>query len=371
MRIGVPKERRTGETRVAATPETVARLVAAGHELLVEAGAGQAASQLDAAYEAAGARIASTREVFAAALLLKVRPPAGDELAALGPDSTVVGMLNPFDGGSLSRLAATGATGFALEAAPRITRAHRLDVLSSQATVAGYKAVLLAANLSQRLLPMLMTAAGTIKPARVLVLGAGVAGLQAIATARRLGAVVEASDSRPAVREQVESLGATFIDVPYENDEERRTAAGTNSHARAMPETWMKRQADAVARQIVHADIVITTAQIPGRRAPILVTEGMVRSMQAGAVIVDLAVEQGGNCPLSEVDSIINRHGVTIAGVTNLAGLVAADSSALYARNVLDFLSLILDASGQLQIDSDNPIVEACLVVRDGKVLTR
>lgn len=368
MKIGVPKERRTGETRVAATPETVARLVAGGHQVLVESQAGLASAFRDDAYEAAGASLVKASEVFAAGIVLKVRPPAGDELGLIGPASIVVGMLNPWDSGGLARLAATGTTAFALDAAPRTLRAQRLDVLSSQATVAGYKAVLLAANLYPHLLPMLITAAGTVTPARVLVLGAGVAGMQAIATARRLGAVVEASDLRPAVREQVESLGAIYLTVPFETEEERRTAEGHGGLARPMPESWMKRQAQAVAERVRDADIVITTAWMPGRRAPTLVTEDMVKSMKPGSVIVDLAVEQGGNCPLSEVDSIVNKHGVTIAGITNLPGLVAADSSALYARNVLDFLSLILNRQGQLRIDTEDPIIRACLVCRDGKV---
>jgi NAD(P) transhydrogenase subunit alpha len=346
MKIGVPRERRAGETRVAATPETVKKLVAAGHEVLVESDAGTAASQPDAAYAEAGARVVSARDAFTTEMVIKVRAPLSEELATLKPGAVLVGMLNPHDAEGLQKIATTGASAFALEAAPRTTRAQSMDVLSSQANIGGYKAVLLAANL-----------------------GAGVAGLQAIATAKRLGAVIEASDVRPAVREQIESLGAKFIDVPYETEEEREIAEGVGGYARPMPESWMKRQAEAVAQRVRQADVVITTALIPGRRAPVLVTEEMVRSMKPGSVIIDMAVEQGGNCPLSEVDAVVTRHGVTIAGVTNLPALVGADASALYARNVLDFLKLLFDKDGRFHVDLDDDIVKACLVCADGKVL--
>ena len=369
MKIGVPKERRTGETRVAATPETIKKLVAGGHEVLVESEAGVPASQPDSAYAEAGARIVPAREAFTADMVIKVRSPVAEELATLKAGTVVVGMLNPHDAEGLQKLADTGASGFALEAAPRTTRAQSMDVLSSQANIGGYKAVLLAANLYQRFFPMMMTAAGTVKAARVIVLGAGVAGLQAIATAKRLGAVIEASDVRPAVKEQIESLGAKFIDVPYETDEERQIAEGVGGYARPMPESWMKRQAVAVAERFKQADVVITTALIPGRKAPVLVTEDMVKSMKPGSVIVDMAVEQGGNCPLSEMDAVVTRHGVTIAGVTNLPTLVGADASALYSRNVLDFLKLVFDKDGKFHIDMEDDIVKACLVCQDGKVL--
>jgi NAD(P) transhydrogenase subunit alpha len=302
-------------------------------------------------------------------MLLKVRAPTSDELASIKSGTVLIGMLNPFDRAGLEQLAAIGATGFALEAAPRTSRAQSMDVLSSQANIAGYKAVIMAANVYQRFMPMLMTAAGTVKAARVVILGVGVAGLQAIATAKRLGAVIEASDVRPPVKEQVESLGAKFIDVPYETDEEREIAQGTGGYARPMPEAWMKRQAAAVAARVAQADIVITTALIPGRKAPVLVSEEMVASMKPGSVIVDMAVEQGGNCPLSEPNKIVVKHGVQIVGATNLPAMVAADASALYARNVLDFLKLIVDKDGALKIDLDDDIVKACLVTRDGQVL--
>jgi NAD(P) transhydrogenase subunit alpha len=241
-------------------------------------------------------------------------------------------------------------------------------VLSSQANIAGYKAVMLAANTYQRFMPMLMTAAGTVKAARVLVMGAGVAGLQAIATAKRLGAVIEASDVRPAVKEQVESLGAKFLDVPFETEEERETAQGVGGYARPMPQSWMARQSALVAERIRQADIVITTALIPGRKAPVLVTEAMVESMKPGSVIVDMAVEQGGNCALSVPGQDVVEYGVHILGEPNLAALVAADASALYARNVLDFLKLVIDKEGQFALNREDDIVAACLLCTGGTV---
>jgi NAD(P) transhydrogenase subunit alpha len=244
-------------------------------------------------------------------------------------------------------------------------------VLSSQANLAGYKAVLLAAHHYGRLIPMMMTAAGTLKAARAVVLGTGVAGLQAIATAKRLGAVVEASDVRPAAREQVESLGAKFIDVPFETDEEREIAQGTGGYARPMPPAWMARQAALVSERCKQADIVITTALIPGRPAPTLVSAETVAAMKPGSVLVDLAVERGGNCPLSEKGLVVEKHGVTIIGLTNLPGLVATDASALYARNIQDFLKLIINADGALAIQRDDEIVAACLVCEGGNVARR
>jgi NAD(P) transhydrogenase subunit alpha len=241
-------------------------------------------------------------------------------------------------------------------------------VLSSQANIAGYKAVILAANTYQRFMPMLMTAAGTVKAARMLVMGAGVAGLQAIATAKRLGAVIEASDVRPAVKEQVESLGAKFLDVPFLTDEEREIAQGVGGYARPMPADWMRRQAELVHERAKAADIVITTALIPGRRAPVLIGEETVRAMKPGSVIVDMAVEQGGNCPLSELGKTVTKYGVHIIGEPNLAAMVAADASALYARNLLDFLKLIIDKEGQLALNLDDEIVAATLLCTGGEV---
>jgi NAD(P) transhydrogenase subunit alpha len=370
MRIGVPAESRPGETRVAATPETVKKL-AAKHEVIVQAGAGLHASVPDAAYAAAGATIGSAGDALGADLVLKVRAPDADERAQMKPGAVLVGMLNPFDAENIAAMAQSRLSAFALEAAPRITRAQSLDVLSSQANIAGYKAVMMASNAYQRFMPMLMTAAGTVKAARVLIMGVGVAGLQAIATAKRLGAVIEASDVRPPVKEQVESLGAKFIDVPFETDEEREIAKGVGGYARPMPASWMARQAELVAERIKQADIVITTALIPGRKAPLLVTESMVASMKPGSVIVDMAVEQGGNCALSVPGQNVVAHGVHIIGEPNLATLVAADASALYARNVLDFLKLIIDKDNLLAIDRADEIVAATLMCADGEVLRK
>ena len=371
MHIGIPKETRDGETRVAATPETVKKYIGGKHTVVVERGAGTAARYLDDAYEAAGATLGSAQDALGAELVMKVRAPSAAELPHMKPGTVVVGMLDPFDAEGLEQMAGAGLVGFALEAAPRITRAQSLDVLSSQANLAGYKAVLLAAHHYGRLIPMMMTAAGTLKAARAVVLGTGVAGLQAIATAKRLGAVVEASDVRPAAREQVESLGAKFIDVPFETDEEREIAQGTGGYARAMPPSWMARQAALVSERCKQADLVITTALIPGRAAPTLVSAETVAAMKPGSVLVDLAVERGGNCPLSEKGLVVEKHGVTIIGLTNLPGLVATDASALYARNIQDFLKLIINADGALAIQRDDEIVAACLVCEGGNVTRR
>ncbi|MDM0091266.1 MULTISPECIES: Re/Si-specific NAD(P)(+) transhydrogenase subunit alpha [unclassified Variovorax] len=373
MLIGVPAETLAGETRVAVTPETAKKLVAQGHVVIVQSGAGVAASVTDAAYEAVGARIVDAAEAFAAEIVLKVRAPSDAEAARLKPGAVVIGMLNPFDAAGLQRLAAAGAVGFALEAAPRTTRAQSMDVLSSQANIAGYKAVMIAADQYQRFFPMLMTAAGTVKAARVVILGVGVAGLQAIATAKRLGAVIEASDVRPSVKEQIESLGGKFIEVSYDTPEEKEAAVGVGGYAKPMPASWLARQQVEVAKRVALADIVISTALIPGRAAPTLITEEMVKSMKPGSVIVDIAAGKGadgvgGNCPLSEADKTVVKHGVTIVGETNLPARVAADASALYARNVLDFLKLICPKEGGLKIDLEDDIVAACLVTRDGQV---
>ncbi len=373
MRIGIPLETTPRETRVAVTPETAKKLIAQGHQILVQAGAGVAASITDAAYEAVGATITDASAALGAELVLKVRIPQASEIAQMKPGSTLVGMLNPFDKGGLEALSSAGLQAYALEAAPRTTRAQSMDVLSSQANIAGYKAVMMAANSYQRLMPMLMTAAGTIKAARVVILGVGVAGLQAIATAKRLGAVIEASDVRPSVKEQIESLGGKFIDVPYETDEEREAAQGVGGYAKPMPPGWLARQAVEVAKRVANADIVISTALIPGRAAPTLITEDMVKSMKPGSVIVDMAAGKGknsageiggGNCPLTETDQTVVKHGVTLIGETNIPALVAADSSALYARNVLDFLKLIITKEGALQCPADDDIVQACLMTK-------
>jgi H+-translocating NAD(P) transhydrogenase subunit alpha len=376
MHIGVPAETRANETRVAATPETVKKYVTQGHRVTIQKGAGMPASFTDEAFAAAGAELVDAAAAFSADLVLKVQSPTADELPLMKRGAVLVGMLDPFNAENAAQLASAGVTAFALEAAPRTTRAQSLDVLSSQANIAGYKAVLVAAERYPRFLPMLMTAAGTVKAARVLVLGAGVAGLQAIATAKRLGAVIEASDVRPAVKEQIESLGAKFIDVPYETQEEREAAEGVGGYARPMPQSWLARQSVAVHERAKQADIVISTALIPGRPAPTLISVDTVQAMKPGSVIVDLAAgrgpefegRRGGNCPLTEADQAVVKHGVTIVGFTNLAAMVAADASSLYSRNLLDFLKLIVTKEGTLNIDLADDIVAATLLARDGEV---
>jgi NAD(P) transhydrogenase subunit alpha len=373
MQIGVPLETAPGETRVAVTPETAKKYVAQGHTVKVQSGAGVAASVTDAAYEAAGAQIVDRTAALGAELVLKVQRPSLDELALMKPGAALVGMLNPFDKAGLAQVASAGVTSFALEAAPRTTRAQSMDVLSSQANIAGYKAVIMAADRYQKFFPMLMTAAGTVKAARVVILGVGVAGLQAIATAKRLGAVIEASDVRPSVKEQIESLGGKFIDVPYETAEEKEAAEGVGGYARPMPPSWLERQKVEVAKRVAMADVVISTALIPGRAAPVLVTEEMVKSMKPGSVIIDIAAGKGpngidGNCPLTEAGRTVVKHGVVIVGETNLPALVAADASALYARNVLDFLKLVLTKEGGFQVPMDDDIVAACLMTQNNEV---
>jgi NAD(P) transhydrogenase subunit alpha len=375
MRIGVPLETRPGETRVAATPETVKKLIGQGHTVVIQKDAGVKASQPDSAFEAAGATIGSAADAFGAEIVLKVRAPEAAELKQIKSGAVLLGMLDPFDNDMIAAMAAQGVTAFSLEAAPRTTRAQSMDVLSSQANIAGYKAVMVAANEYQRFMPMLMTAAGTVKAARVLILGAGVAGLQAIATAKRLGAVIEASDVRPAAKEQIESLGAKFVDVPYETDEEREIAQGVGGYARPMPEAWMKRQAALVAERAQQADIVITTALIPGRKPPVLLHSDTVAKMKPGSIVIDLAAGKGengsGNCPLTQADKIIDVSGVKVVGYTNLASMVAADASALYSRNLLDFMKLIVDKEAKLVIPSDDDIVTACLMCRDGQAIRK
>jgi NAD(P) transhydrogenase subunit alpha len=374
MQIGVPAETRPGETRVAATPETVKKLAAGGrHAILVQSGAGVAASVPDKEFEGAGAKIvASVKDLSAADIVLKVRGPQDGEVGFFKRGAIVIGLLNPYDRATMESYAAAGLTCLAMEWLPRTTRAQSMDVLSSQANIGGYKAVMVAANEYQRFMPLLMTAAGTVKAAHVLVLGAGVAGLQAIATAKRLGAVIEASDVRPAVKEQIESLGAKFLDVPYLTDEEREIAQGVGGYARSMPIDWMRRQAELVHERAKAADIVITTALIPGRPAPVLLREETVRAMKPGSVVVDMAIEQGGNCPLTEKDKIVVKHGVKLIGISNLPALVAADASALYARNLLNFLALLVDPkTGELKLDRSDEIIADSLVCINGEVVKK
>ena len=374
MRIAVLKERAAHETRVAASPESVKRLTALGAEVVVETGAGAAASLLDAAYEDAGASIAKDAKsaLKGAAVVLKVQRPQvggkGDELKALDKGTVLVSIMDPLRApGDAQAIAKAGVTAFAMDLLPRITRAQSMDVLSSQANLAGYKAVIDAAASFNGAFPSMMTAAGTIKPAKVFIMGAGVAGLQAIATARRLGAIVLATDVRPAAKQEVESLGAKFVAV---EDEEFRQAETAGGYAKAMSEDYQKKQAALVAETIADQDIVITTALIPGRPAPRLVSAEMVRSMRPGSVIVDLAVETGGNCELSKPGEVAVVEGVTILGHMNVPGRLARDASQLYARNLYAFLELLIDKETKaLSIDGEDEIVKGTMVCRDGDVV--
>src|SRR6185436_11341070 len=342
MRIGIPAEVYSGERRVAATPETVKKFTAGGrHTVIVETKAGAGASIPDESFTAAGASIGCAADVYKTAdIILKVRRPTDAELPSLRSGSILIALLSPHEG--FDAIAKTGVAAFAMELLPLITRAQNMDVLSSQANIAGYKAVLVAAYEYGRFMPMLMTAAGTVKAARVLILGAGVAGLQAIATAKRLGAIIEAFDVRPAVKEQCESLGAKFVEVPL-SEEERKAQESAGGYAREMSDDYKRRQAALIAERAKAADIVITTALIPGRPAPMLVTEDTVAGMKPGSVIVDMAVTQGGNCELSLAGQVVVRHDVKIAAPTNAPASLAADASALYARNLLHFSALPID----------------------------
>jgi NAD(P) transhydrogenase subunit alpha len=375
MKIGILKERRAAEKRCAATPETVKKYIALGAEVVVEAGAGIAASILDAAFEAAGAKIApdAAATVAGADIVLKVQRPmhaaeGNDELGTLPKGTTLIAILNPYGAKeSLAAYAGAGIDAMAMELVPRITRAQSMDVLSSQANLAGYKAVIDAAAEYNRAFPMMMTAAGTVAPARVLVMGAGVAGLQAIATARRLGAIVSATDVRPASKEQVASLGATFVAVEDEEFKQAETAAG---YAKPMSEAYQAKQAALIAETIKKQDIVITTALIPGRKAPVLVTEEMVKSMKPGSVIVDLAVEQGGNCPLTELGQVVEKFGVKLVGHANVPSRLAADATALYAKNLLNFVTLLIDKeSKQLKVNWEDEIVKGVALTKGGQVI--
>ena len=370
MNLAVIKERRAGETRVAATPETVPKLKSLGLNVVVESGAGEGARIADSDYTAAGAQLANDRTsaLQDAQIVLKVRAPDLAEVETMPRGAILIGLLSPYaERETIAALAVRQIDAFAMEFLPRISRAQSMDVLSSQANLAGYKAVIEAAAHFGRAMPMMMTAAGTIAPARVLVMGVGVAGLQAIATARRLGAIVSATDVRPATKEQVESLGATFVAVV---DEEFRQAETTAGYAREMSREYQTKQAALIAETIRRQDIVITTALIPGRRAPTLVTEDMVKSMKRGSIIVDLAVEQGGNCPLSRPDEIVEAHGVTIMGFTNLPAQLAIDTSNLYARNLFNFVSLIVDKkTGALALDWNDEIVKGAGLTRDGQIV--
>ena len=374
MRIGVPKEIVPGETRIAASPDSIKKFTGLGVEVLVESGAGAGAQMSDEALTEAGAHIVpDAKTVYGEAdLVTKVRAPlsdgnALDELALVRPDAVLVGLLAPLQQRELvERYAALGVTSFAMELIPRISRAQSMDALSSQSNIAGYKAVIDAADHFGRILPMMMTAAGTVAPARVVVLGAGVAGLQAIATAKRLGALVFAFDVRPAVKEQVESLGAKFISV----DADAGSAETAGGYAREMDDEYRQRQSALIHETLKKQDICITTAQIPGRPAPELISEAMVADMKPGSVIVDLAVETGGNCALSAYDQVVVRHGVTIIGHANYPARVPVDTSTLYARNLFNFIApMISQENGALAIDWEDEVIRGALLTKDGAVV--
>lgn len=372
MKVAVAKESAPGETRVAMIPVSVEQMVANEHEVIVESGAGAGANFSDEDYTNAGARVESAREsVFADCdILVKVNRPAlagepgGDEVALLREGGALVAFLQPFSNPELlGQLAKRRVSAFAMEMIPRISRAQNMDALSSMATVAGYKAVLLAANSFPRFFPMLMTAAGTIAPARALVLGAGVAGLQAIATAKRLGAVVEAFDTRPVVKEQVESLGARFVGLELEHDQ----AQDAGGYAKELSEDQHRKEMELIAKHLERADIVVTTAQIPGKPAPELISEEMVKSMKPSSVIVDLAIETGGNCALSELDKVVQKHGVTIIGYPNLTRMMPVHASQMYSRNVLNLLNHLAGDSG-LNIDMEDEITSGTAVTHGGEI---
>ncbi|MEQ1615300.1 MAG: Re/Si-specific NAD(P)(+) transhydrogenase subunit alpha [Hyphomicrobiaceae bacterium] len=359
------------ETRVAVSPETVKKLVAAGCAVKVQAGAGSRSRFADALYQAAGATIAGSAADAAtgADILLKVRRPSVEEAKSLAPGAQVIAMLSPFDDRpGLEALAATGMNLYSMEFMPRITRAQSMDVLSSQANLAGYKAVVDAASMFEQAVPMMMTAAGTVPAAKIFIMGVGVAGLQAIATARRLGAVVTATDVRPATKEQVASLGAKFIAVEDDEFKQAQTAAG---YAKPMSAEYQAKQAELVANHVKNQDVVITTALIPGRPAPKLLTRAMVESMKSGAIIMDLAAERGGNCELTEPGKVVEHNGVRISGPLNLAGTVPVNASSLYAKNLLTFIeTAMLDKKDKvLKINWDDDVIKGTLVAKDGKIV--
>jgi NAD(P) transhydrogenase subunit alpha len=376
MKIAVPRERRAHEARVAVSPETVKKLIGLGFDVVVEKGAGEGCAIRDDDFAAAGASLADgpERALSAADIVLKVQRPlvAGengvDEVACLPKGAILIGNLGVLTHPEqVAAYRKAGITAFALELLPRISRAQSMDILSSQSNVAGYRAVVEAANAFGRAFPMMMTAAGTIAPAKVIVLGAGVAGLQAIATARRLGAVVTGYDVRQAVKEQVESLGGKFLEVDAAATAKAETSGG---YAKEMDEEYRRKQAEVLAEAVKKQDIAICTALIPGRPAPVLITEEMVKGMRPGSVIVDLAVEQGGNCPLSEYGKTVVKHGVTLIGPANMPSQIAVDASAMYAKNLLNFLTPLVDKAAKgLKINWEDEIVRGCLAVRDGEVV--
>ncbi len=369
MQIGVAKEIREGEARVATTPDSVKKLCAWNVEVVIESGAGDASSYPDEHYEKAGAKIGNRDEVFACDVVLKVACPTEEEVGAIKEGGTLVSCIDPFGEGKacIAKLAEKKASAIGMELIPRITRAQAMDILSSQANIAGYKAVLEAVHHFGKMMPMMMTAAGSVPPAKVIVLGAGVAGLQAIATAKRLGAQVEAFDVRPEVREQIESVGAKFLDLGIDE-----SGSGEGGYAKELSEEGKQRQKVALTKAIPRADIVITTAQIPGRPAPVLVTEEAVGNMKPGSVIVDMAAGSGGNCPLSEAGKVVVKNGVTLVGYTDFPSRVACHSSQFFARNLVNLLELIIDAKAEggpaLKWDLEDPIIDGALVTHEGQV---
>ena len=368
MRIAVLKESAAGETRVAATPETVKKIIGLGHSVVVQTGAGVSASAPDEQYRAAGAELAPDGGAGSADLVVKVRRPTESEIAAIKPGAGFLSLLEPYgDRGVAEALAKAKVDALAMEFIPRISRAQSMDALSSQANLAGYRAVIEAAGLYGRAFPMMMTAAGTVAAAKVFVMGVGVAGLQAIATARRLGAVVTATDVRPATKEQVASLGAKFVAVEDEEFKQAETAAG---YAKPMSAEYQAKQAALVTEHIAKQDIVITTALIPGRPAPVLVTEAQAKAMRPGSVIIDLAVAQGGNCPLSKPDELVEAGGVKVMGFTNLPARLPADASSLYARNILALLPLLADKETKAFAPHwDDEIIKGAMLSRAGALV--
>lgn len=373
MQIGIPAETVVGENRVAATPETVKKLISAGHSVVIEHGAGVKAAYIDSAYEQVGAKI--TDDAYTGSqIVLKVRAPKGEEIQKLSANTTVVAMFDPYRNTELDQFAAQNVSAFALELLPRtLSRAQNMDVLSSQANLAGYKSVLLAAAEYQRMFPMLMTAAGTVKPARVVIMGVGVAGLQAIATAKRLGAVVEATDLRPTAKDQVESLGGKWLDVPMSPEEQARAdEAAKNGYGWMPGEQYIKDQAAIVDKAVSNADIVITTALLPGRDAPRLIRAETVAKMKPGSVILDMAVESGGNVEGSKCgETVVTENGVKILGVPNIPSTVSTEASALYARNVYNFVETLFDADKNFVLNQEDEIQKALLVTHGGQVLLK
>lgn len=369
MKIAIPKERRAGEARVAASPDTVKKYVQMGFEVVVETGAGEGASIADSIYQDAGATIAADAAgAFGADVVLKIQRPTDEEIALFKEGAVLIAGLSALTNKDMvQKLADRKVTAFAMELVPRITRAQSMDILSSQANLAGYKAVLDAVHEFKRGVPMMMTAAGTVAPARFLILGAGVAGLQAIATAKRLGGVVHAFDVRPAVKEQVESLGGKFVEVDPEATKDAETKGG---YAKEMSEEYKRKQAAKIAEVLAKTDIAICTALIPGKPAPVLITEDMVKGMRPGSVIVDLAVEAGGNCPLSEFDKVVVKHGVTLVGHGNVPARLAVDASTLFAKNLLNFISPLVDKeSSTLKFNWEDEILKGSCVTRDGQIV--